>query len=53
MVKAKSNLHKKVEEQNSSLKKLIERVVPERGKNTSKLKEAQTSIPKKINKKIP
>lgn len=53
MAKTKSSLHKKVEEQNSSLKKLIERVAPERKKSSIKQNEAQTSTPKKINKKIP
>jgi hypothetical protein len=53
MTKAKSNLHKKVEEQNSSLKQLIERVAPERKKNPRKQTDPETTIPKKINKKIP
>jgi len=47
MTKPKSDLHKKVEEQNSSLKKLIERGVPERKKHSPKHLEAQSSIPKK------
>jgi Na+-transporting methylmalonyl-CoA/oxaloacetate decarboxylase gamma subunit len=47
MAKPKSALHKKVEEQNSSLKQLIERVVPERKKYSPKRIEVQSLIPKK------
>lgn len=53
MAKTKSDLRKKVEEQNSSLKKLIERVAPEKGKNSRKQANTQTPAPEKINKKIP
>ena len=51
MVKPKPDLHQKVEEQNSILKKLIERFMPERGKYARERNEVQTSNPKKIKKK--
>jgi hypothetical protein len=53
MAKSLPDLHKKVEKQNSSLKKLIERVVPERKKYSGKQTDTKPSASKKINKKIP